>query len=109
MPGIRSRFRKTSHAVRPVYLALTLVLLVPGVLGGCATTPADLASFQERRAKCDHFRGEEAYNDARARFLAEQLGKYCTGTDADLSRLKRKYALDPQRMNTLNAYDERIE
>jgi hypothetical protein len=94
---------------RSVNLALALVLLAPGVLAGCATTPADVASFQERRAKCDHFRGEEPYNDSRARFLAEQLGNYCTGTDADLSRLKRKYARDPEVMRTLNAYDERIE
>ena len=89
-----------------------MLLLVPLVLAGlegCGTTPADIVLFEERRTKCDHFRGEEPYDNDRARFLMEQLSKYCTGTDAELSKLKAKYARDPELMKSLNAYDERIE
>ena len=50
-------------------------------------TPEDVATFQERRTQCDHFRGEEPYDETRARFLTEQLGKYCAGSDAELAKL----------------------
>jgi len=94
---------------RSTKLALVLVAIVLAGLVGCAKTPEDVVLFQERRMQCDHFRGEETYDNERARFLTEQLSKYCAGTDADLARLKTKYARDPELMKSLNAYDERIE
>jgi hypothetical protein len=78
-------------------------------LGACGQRTDDIAAFEERRTKCDHFRGEEPYDKERAAFLREQTRKYCSGTDAELAKLKQKYAGDPAVMKTLNAYEERVE
>jgi hypothetical protein len=78
-------------------------------LGACAQRVDDLAAFEARRTQCDHFRGEEPYDAARAAFLREQIQKYCSGTDAELARLKEKYARDPAVMKSLDAYEQRVE
>jgi hypothetical protein len=89
--------------------ALIVMLSVLPVLANCGKAPADIAAFKERRTQCDHFRGEEPYDKAREKFLLEQLKQYCTGTDAELAMLRKKYARDAAAMKSLNAYEERIE
>jgi hypothetical protein len=78
-------------------------------LGACGQRTADIAAFAERRGQCDHFRGEDPYDKARAEFLREQIAKYCSGTDAELATLKQKYARDSAVMKSLDAYEERVE
>ena len=105
---MRATTRPLHYPRMPTYRVAILLALLP-LLSYCAKSTEDVAAFQERRTKCDHFRGEDPYNKDRAQFIAEQLKKYCAGTDAELAQLKKKYAGDHAVMNRLNTYEERIE
>lgn len=96
------------------------VLVLAGVL--CSTTiavaaermpvprlPADVANFKSRRDLCDHFRGEDPYDAERRRFLEENLKKYCTGTDEELSSLKARYGDNEAVLKALAGYEQEIE
>ena len=89
-----------------IFLALTFVT---APLPAQSTLPADAAHFVEQRDSCDHFRGEEAYDAERGKFLEEQLRKLCTGTDKKLKALKAKYRKNPGVLSKLNEYEPRIE
>jgi len=69
----------------------------------------DVEKFKERRDLCDHFRGEDPYDEQRKKFLEENLKKYCTGTDKELASLKAKYKNNKTLMKVLEKYDEKIE
>jgi hypothetical protein len=71
------------------------------------TSPVDL--FTTHRDQCDHFRGEEPFNAARAREIATKMKRYCTGTDRELRRLRKKYAHDPRILKRLSQYEDSIE
>lgn len=94
-------------------LALPLAIL----LAACASTaqvgaqalPQDVAAFIERRDSCDHFRGEEPYDAERAAEIKAALAATCTGTDKQLAALRRKYADNPQVLDRLSDYEDRVE
>ena len=69
----------------------------------------DVEKFKERRDLCDHFRGEDPYDEERRKFLEENLKKYCTGTDKELASLKAKYKNNKAVMKVLEKYEEKIE
>lgn len=71
--------------------------------------PADVASFIEQRDFCDHFRGEEPYNEERRKFLEKNIVELCTGSDSKLANLKEKYRLNPAVIKRLSLYEEDIE
>ena len=87
--------------------------------------PSDVLSFVKRRDACDHFRGEptdfdEAYlkqageeglreQKERAEFVNQNIAKHCKGTDAQLRRLKTRYAADSSALKVLNTYEQAIE
>ena len=73
------------------------------------TLPADVARYVARRDLCDHFRGEEPYDAERRTFLKRSMRRYCTGTDARLATLKRKYRARSEVMSKLGEYEETIE
>jgi len=82
----------------------------------CATvkTPREVSTFIERRGLCDHFRGEisdpndPGQADAMRKTL-QQIDRYCTGTDAALASLKKRYNNNSGVMKKLNRYEENIE
>ena len=74
-----------------------------------AGMPADVRAFVAKRTQCDHFRGEEPYDAARAADLDRRMRATCTGTDATLARLKRIHHRDRAAMQALSTYDARIE
>lgn len=84
---------------------------ISGAEGASASRPlpADVAAFKMRRDQCDHFRGEEATDDARAAELERKLESTCAGTDAKLAALRRRHAGDPVASAALAAYDAEIE
>ena len=87
--------------------AASLAALV--ALAACATdapTP-DLASFLERRAACDHLRGEIP-DQPDAAFLRE-IDQACGGTDAQLAALKKRYRDDPLVTRQLADFEPQIE
>jgi hypothetical protein len=71
--------------------------------------PSDVARFIERRDGCDHFRGEEPYDEERRKFLEQKLNELCPGTDKELARLKAKYRDDRNIMAVLDRYEPEIE
>ncbi len=91
--------------------AVALGLL--GLLCACATEPAtpDLATFLERRATCDHFRGEvpDPPAEERMREVLQKQAEYCTGTDAQLALLKKRWHDDPAVMKQLDELEPQIE
>ena len=74
-----------------------------------APLPAEVAAFRERRDECDHFRGEDPYDEERAAFLSEALTRTCTGTDAELKALRARYAGDPRVVAALADYEDEAE
>ena len=71
--------------------------------------PTDVQRFVQRRDLCDHFRGEEPYDADRRAFLEARTREFCTGTDADLDALKRKYERRRDVMQRLAHYEVTIE
>ena len=71
--------------------------------------PSKVAEFKERRDLCEHFLGEEPYDEERRIFLEKNIRKYCTGTDKELSSLKEKYKDNKAVLKTLADYDDDIE
>ncbi|MBB3593637.1 hypothetical protein FHX08_004040 [Rhizobium sp. BK529] len=71
--------------------------------------PEDVRAFMERRDGCDHFRGEDSpYAERRAQ-IDEELKRLCTGTDAELARLKRFYTGNETVQRLLAEYEVNIE
>lgn len=71
--------------------------------------PYEVTSFMVDRDSCDHFRGEEPYDGERRAFLAQNIAELCTGTDAKLAMLRRRYAGNASVIAALRGYEDRIE
>ena len=81
------------------------------LLAACAAPAPDLASFLERRATCDHFRGEvpDPPDPQRMREVLQGIADSCPGTDAQLAALKQRYRDDPVVMKQLEQFEDRVE
>ena len=83
------------------------------LLAACAASPPapDLAAFLERRALCDHFRGEvpDPPDAQRLREVSQQIDAYCAGTDAQLAALRQRYHDDPIVTQQLAQFEDHIE
>ena len=71
--------------------------------------PKDVATFVEKRDLCDHFRGEEPFDEERRKFLYKNMKELCTGTDRQLAELKKKYQGNSTVMKKLSTYEVNIE
>jgi len=97
----------------PARIAAFAILVALGACAAPAATGAapDLATFLERRAACDHWRGEvpDPPDPARMREVVEQTGEWCKGTDAQLARLKQRYRDDPVVSKQLAEFEPQVE
>lgn len=82
---------------------------VANAADGAAALPADVVAFQAKRDECDHFRGEEPSDPARAAFLEKALARTCKGTDAELTALRKRHAGTPAVVAALAAYEDDVE
>lgn len=71
--------------------------------------PADVQAFVEQRDLCDHFRGEEPYDEERRLFLEQNMIELCTGSDGQLAALKQKYRGNEAVQSALAGYEVDIE
>lgn len=71
--------------------------------------PPDVRAFVARRDQCDHFRGEDSDDPERRRGITHSLFRFCTGTDAELARLKKRYRRDARVIRRLARYDPDVE
>ncbi len=73
--------------------------------------PYDVSEFLANREACDHFRGE-VIDPPDAELKQERDGnikKFCTGTEAQLTKLKKKYSKRKSIMKQLNELEPNIE
>ncbi|QKD00326.1 hypothetical protein [Mesorhizobium loti] len=80
-----------------------------GPNGASLSVPDDVRAFIDRRDGCDHFRGEDSPDAERRAQIDAALRQLCTGTDAELARLKRVYAGNPDIQRLLDDYEIDIE
>ena len=83
--------------------APTPAVAAPGAL------PQDVQAFKKRRDECDHFRGEEPSDAARAAELEQKLEQTCKGTDAALAGLRRRYDGNRAAIAALADYEDSVE
>jgi hypothetical protein len=89
--------------------SLFVLLIAAAAAGATDALPADVRAFQKTRESCEHFMGEEPYDAERKQFIDAALARFCTGTDARLAALKRKYARNKPVMRVLTGYAAKIE
>lgn len=103
--GHRQRYAAMKHAV----LAFVAIVIFASSARAQDKWPPDVARFIERRDGCDHFRGEEPYDEERRKFLNQKMTELCPSTDKALARLKNKYRKNKKIMVVLNEYEPQIE
>lgn len=94
---------------KPVKGAQSLDLPESNVAIDTPVFPAEVTAFMVDRDGCDHFRGEEPYDAERAAYLEQSIRELCTGTDAKLAKLRRRYAAESDVVVALDNYEDRIE
>ncbi len=90
-------------------MSIVLAALLAAGPALAADLPREVAAFVARRDRCDHFRGEDSDEPARAAQIACAVEANCRGTDAELARLKRRHQGDPAVRARLGRYDSRVE
>lgn len=70
-----------------------------------AALPEDIRTFKSRHEACEHFIGEEPYDEERRAFLNEAVNESCTGIDQQLQDLRTRYAEDSALRGVLRAFD----
>lgn len=88
---------------------------VPNAIGDLAdiriycAMPADVRSFLERENTCQHFAGEEAYDDARRAELEQASAEYCDGREDHFEALYARYYDDCALRHALNGVGTRYD
>jgi hypothetical protein len=95
--------------VRGALLLLAVAVAMPADARRLARLPADVRAFRADRDSCDHWRGEDGYDKARAAEIARAVRESCTGTDARLTRLRAKYRGNAAVVAALAGYEDTIE
>src|SRR5260370_41338287 len=70
-----------------------------------AALPAEVTTLGERWETCWHFAGEEPYDAARAKEIADGQAKWCPGNDAERERLRVKWKDDARVQEALRKLD----
>ena len=66
------------------------------------TAPAPVRAFIQRRQGCNHWSGEEAYDQDRAKEIAAALRQLrCREIEADGTALRRRYVRQPEILDLL--------
>jgi hypothetical protein len=71
-----------------------------------AGLPAEVTKLLERWETCWHFSGEEPYDAARRKELADAVAASCPGNEEERTRLQQKWASDPAVQDALRKLDE---
>ncbi len=71
--------------------------------------PKEIDNFLADRESCDHWRGEAGYDQERLADINWSVCQSCTGTDAKLKELKKKYRSHAKILEKLNEFEPQIE
>jgi hypothetical protein len=104
-----ARESKPAAASAPTSTTATATAAATSTPTSATAADQDLRSFVARRQQCDHFRGEEGSTPKRQAELAAKLKEFCTGSDAQLAALKKKYRDDKAASKTLAGFNDNIE
>ncbi len=91
---VRRRDRKRGVLMVAAALVLLVNVLLwawPMPAQAAPPLPADVRNFLARRADCAHWRGEDPYDRARARRIAQGASHACAHANADFRRLRLRY------------------
>lgn len=94
------------------FLLLTFIVssvFVTAQVSAETPLPKDVQRLLADREACDHWRGEEPYDAERKAAIDWAVCHACTGTDARLAALKKKYHSSAVVMEKLNAQFEKVE
>jgi hypothetical protein len=75
----------------------------------CDKLPPDVSRYIERRQSCNHWRSEIGYDDLRAADIESSVCATCPRSDADLAKLKRRYASNAVILRSLAESEPQIE
>lgn len=67
--------------------------------------PQDMRCFMAYAVECEHFAGEEPYDEERSQYLLRAVNKYCPAAQTQHIALKKKYAHNADMLKVLSAYD----
>jgi hypothetical protein len=121
-PGKEWHVARQLHSIRSLRKALTMnpasVALLVVALGlltpACAedyedldklvaTLPKDAAAVVKRRLECDHWAGEEPYDNARAREIARAIRRNkCSSLATDEAATLKRYPNNPKVVKAVN-------
>jgi len=92
------------------YSVLTVLLFaLTQAAYGQVQFPSDISEFVQQRDLCDHLRGEIPDQGDEQSQVIDNINQQCRGTDAELQRLKLKYADSTTFGHMLNQYETDIE
>lgn len=74
-----------------------------------SSLPQDVKEFQARRDRCNHWLGEEPYDEERKIFLQTKVKEDCEGTDAQRLQLMKTYQQNAEVIKVLQSYEEVVE
>lgn len=63
--------------------------------------PKDVVAYVERRNECEHFIGEEPYDEARRKYLTRVIRETCANANRDLAALRAEYRGRPEVLEAL--------
>ena len=92
-----------------MHSGIALLLFAAASVCHAAPLPKDVTDFLSTRESCDHWRGEEGYDDERKAEIAWATCQTCQGTDAKLAGLKRKYRTNVKIIEKLSEFESKIE
>ncbi|NLS18662.1 hypothetical protein HGP16_19105 [Rhizobium sp. P40RR-XXII] len=101
--------------IRPLLLAALSLTILPAfsraqsIPSNGPALPAEVEAFVTRRNDCDHFRGEASPDAGRQAQIDKEVRRLCTGTDAALARLLKRYAKNAAVQGALADYESNIE
>lgn len=89
-------------------LAALLMALAQAAYGQ-GQLPSDISEFVQQRDLCNHLRGEISDQGDEQAQVIDDINQQCRSTDAELQRLKLKYADSTTVEHLLNQYEPDIE
>ncbi|MBB4010055.1 hypothetical protein [Allorhizobium taibaishanense] len=92
-----------------IAVVMSFLGLAEPLFAQTADLPQEVRAFISRRDNCDHFRGEASDDANRRAEIDRELRRLCSGSDAELARLMRRYAGNKVILDLLNQYDPDIE
>lgn len=95
-----------ARTVAPILMLLSMATPTPAASE--ETIPPDVQSYLDRRRACEHFLGEEPYDDGRRRFLQLRILQTCSGINEQGEATRQLHRDSPEILKLLEPHLEPI-